>query len=538
MKSSPSAEGRQTKEGFAKWPADLVVRWLSKNGNVQTLLAIMEHGCESGSDYSGLAGEIECLHQLKAGLLEVLKCRSVDLQFRHTSFCDNGAVQQDVLLWAATEICGGDCCLFADMGDKLPAAIASWLDAAMPREKAPPCEAAAAYNQMSAYLMAERAVAFHDDVTAPCLTHGRRCRVHPISRRSPAEDQPLKRMRQGDSEVPTESNDKVLRIKFGGTICRGWSSSGGQLRFADPSERLHGSFVAERRRRAEVHGEDVFFAECVRNYPSQVKLQEPLQDSHEVFSVNVNPIDYGWPVRRPRVFSAGVNKETMVWIGSADPAAEFKEIFQTDLTCDGGVFLFADVAEVHADLSRRCALRGNFSVPSLESIQFFTSMPPGMVMRYRAHDEIRRAAIDEFDGDPSEMAWFGDLHQWPGSGVSTPGTLIPTQLTQGDLFVWRGETKRFVMPCEILQAHGYNVCDTISHFPSVLKPKLLTLKRSDLQLLCGNGWHLPLMSSWVLYILSNVRRRKLASIQPEKTILVASQSAQGHDVEEKDVTEA
>jgi hypothetical protein len=99
---------------------------------------------------------------------------------------------------------------------------------------------------------------------------------------------------------------------------------------------------------------------------------------------------------------------------------------------------------------------------------------------------------------------------------------MPTQLTQGDLFVWQGQTKRFVMPFEILQAHGYNVCDSIKAFPSILKPKLQTLKRSDLQTLCGNGWHLPLMSAWVLYVLSNIQRRRPMSIEPEKLLLSSS----------------
>jgi hypothetical protein len=77
-------------------------------------------------------------------------------------------------------------------------------------------------------------------------------------------------------------------------------------------------------------------------------------------------------------------------------AADFAEIFQEQLHVDGGVFLFAHESEVQADLMRRAALRGNFSVPLLgEMPQVTHVMPPGMCMRYQAHDEVRKAESAE-----------------------------------------------------------------------------------------------------------------------------------------------
>jgi hypothetical protein len=299
-------------EDFARWPSRVVLRWVHGVGpdRVAKLKSAIQHGCLVGSDYSGLGGEIEVMHQLGQGLQDVMNFKADDFKVAHTSFCDIGLVQQDVLKWAAAQLCGG-ACVFGDMNHKLPPFAVNWLDAAMPR-KCSLDQAVASYKQMGDYLMSEREQVFNDDVVAYCLAHGKPCKVHLPSRYP--DERRVKRMRHNRTgQEDEEKDDETLRMKFGGTICRGWSSSGGQMRFGDPSERLHGVFVAERRHRAEVADEDLFISECVKNYPSRIKLTEPLADTHDVFTVNVNPIEYGYPIRRPRVFSAGINKQTLVW---------------------------------------------------------------------------------------------------------------------------------------------------------------------------------------------------------------------------------
>ena len=101
---------------------------------------------------------------------------------------------------------------------------------------------------------------------------------------------------------------------------------------------------------------------------------------------------------------------------------------------------------------------------------------------------------------------FADLEQWPGVGPFSPGIILPCQLTHGSIYSWI--RKGCLHPMEMLQAHGYNVFPGSSRkYPSQMTDFFKTQTTNSNLILAGNGWHLPSMASWIVYVLSNVTRR-------------------------------
>ena len=60
--------------------------------------------------------------------------------------------------------------------------------------------------------------------------------------------------------------------------------------------------------------EDLCFFECTPHYPI-LRLREALKDTRHLLFVKDGPELHGWPHRRKRVLAAGVNKQTLQWVG-------------------------------------------------------------------------------------------------------------------------------------------------------------------------------------------------------------------------------
>ncbi len=75
-------------------------------------------------------------------------------------------------------------------------------------------------------------------------------------------------------------------------------------------------------------------------------------------------------------------------------------------------------------------------------------------------------------------------------------------------------------PFELLQAHGFNLFEESStNFASNFTPFFSGCSANSVQVLSGNGWHLPSMASWMAYVLSNVRRiDRNMTLNPERAV--------------------
>ena len=71
---------------------------------------------------------------------------------------------------------------------------------------------------------------------------------------------------------------------------------------------------------------------------------------------------------------------------------------------------------------------------------------------------------------------------------------------------------------EHANAQGWNVAQDGDHAPQIL-PQMLQTSSSKLKKLSGNGWCLPVVASWMLYVWSNSYRRLPVMIANELHVL-------------------
>ena len=159
----------------------------------------------------------------------------------------------------------------------------------------------------------------------------------------------------------------------------------------------------------------------------QEKLRVPLAETHEVLSITACPQMLGWPVRRTRVFSAGVNRSSMVWLGPTDPdelQRHFESFFKCTMNVTADCFLVASDSEIHAEQRRLAKLRGHCVSADSSAVLMpkHQVYAPGQLLRFQGYDEKRPTG---------SSTWFADLEQAPGRGASTPGVIIPSMLTHG-----------------------------------------------------------------------------------------------------------
>ena len=331
-------------EELSDWPRT-IVHCLTVGGDPgaerrdSRLVGMVQQGVQLSSDYSGMSGEHEIFRHLMSAIKsELLPDDPFPYTVETLRVCDIGKVQQRILGWMSMNLEGGGrMCVMKDINDRLPQHARAWLDAAMPSANSSKPAAASAYAQIAAWLMENKSALFTSSSMAPCCTHNRLCPVYPMWHHSDRiqlkpespfaqvdvrESMPSKRPRLGAVFMGSPIL-RPLRITLAGTTCKGWASAGKQLRFADPSERPHSIFTAERAALAEAMQEDIFFSECTSAYPASQKLSGPLSATHHIISLEIRADALGWPVRRTRCFTAGLNKRLVAWAGPTDVAAEF-----------------------------------------------------------------------------------------------------------------------------------------------------------------------------------------------------------------------
>ena len=91
-------------------------------------------------------------------------------------------------------------------------------------------------------------------------------------------------------------------------------------------------------------------------------MTSPLEDTHQVLSLILSPSMLGWPVRRTRMFSAGLNRNKIAWLGpesSEDLLEDFMSFFAASVEVDGGVFLISSEEDVLAEEKRMARCRGH-----------------------------------------------------------------------------------------------------------------------------------------------------------------------------------
>ena len=535
------------KQDHDEWPLRNLER-IFQHGDGQDaarrarLQALFSTGLIVAGDYSGLWGDRECLEQTKAAL-KMWPGWDVDMEkaIHHVRSCDKDSTCKVVLKHWATEVDNGKSCVFDDLFDRLPPWARVWVEGAVPAADASPEVAVAAHTDIFQYLHKHRELIFPRTAVSPCLVHGKDCCVDVLSafqeqQVREAKELTAKQARFEDVDAEVDVADPVSRpwvISGAGTTCVGWSPAGKQQQFADPSEAPHAVYLVERIAKAEDEREDVFLQENSERYRYKEKLVEPLGSTHLILAIRWSPEDGGHPVRKPRTFAAGLNLRTTAWLGPDpdDIQEDFQRFFGRVCEANAGHFLQAGPEMVQEKRKAMAANRGHhIGDDELDNLPLDAMcarlMPPCMLMRYRKH-RLARLAI----GEPEP--WFADLEQDFKKGASTPGSILPSHLTHGTMWVWAGGTERPVHPLESLYGHGFLV------FPSKFRCNLLDiflqLGGRGLTRLCGNGHHLPTMAAWQLYILCHiVRLDRRAVAGPHPWLRKSSSWFVQDDVEQDD----
>eukprot|EP00438_Fugacium_kawagutii_P033637 Skav229860 [mRNA] locus=scaffold148:134151:135907:- [translate_table: standard] len=256
-------------------------------------------------------------------------------------------------------------------------------------------------------------------------------------------------------------------------------------------------------------------------YPDRTeKLAEPLKKTHLLMSVVLEPSMLGWPARRKRMFSCGLSKATMAWIGpqnSDDVLKDFLRFFEEPVTEDGSVFLLADQKAIYDEQRVLARLRGHVHTPeNVTDLGKHQFLAPGQLVRLEAYRKHFAAWMEK---NPTKEV-FVDLDQ-NLQGSSTAGEWIPSLLTHGSIYALKAD--RLVTMGELFFSHGYNM------FGFGKGSSIRTCRAKDFLKECsipnqmhllGNGWHLPVVASWFLYCLAHtVRLNRNVTVIPEKSLL-------------------
>ena len=292
--SSALPRGPETLDDLMDWPSQLL-QCIEQTagglfGRLQKLLA---RPVRVTSAYSGIDAPRESLYQLGQAL-QARYGQSLTLQFCHAT--DKAKAPQEVLMYLAKNVDGGASCVFSDLEDRLTSETREYLDSMMPKDGQSSEAKKLAYDAMSEYLNRQCFRLFNPLSTSYCLVHGRECRTSPEENNRDEEGFP----------VP-------LLLHFAGTTCTAWSNAGKRERFTHQSERTHAVWLAERLSLAQRDAEDICFQECVVNYPTTIKMRDPLWETHIVVTARTGPEALGWPTSRPRRFSAAINRRRQGW---------------------------------------------------------------------------------------------------------------------------------------------------------------------------------------------------------------------------------
>jgi hypothetical protein len=422
---------------------------------------------------------------------------------------DWGKAQARALCELSTLSDEGSSCVFGDIKDRLTAQCKQWVEAASPTKSMSQSSAKEANSSILAFLRTYKDSNFKVSCTAPCVQHGVDCPVfalHAFRQQREADDaaassstQPLKRKKMGSAPwwttlAPESNGGEPLSFGISGLVCTDWCALGEQRRGGGLTEPNHHVWEVEKTFTAEKDLEDLFFSENSDRYP--------------VVSLKVSPRDLGFPMRRRRLFTAGLCKRKWAWIGPStceEVQDEFIKFFGSTCELTGDVYYAADSAEIEQMVQemsskRRKILPEGWKKMRMSEYLHMISCPSAMVRKgeYDNQMHIKQSLGGSF---------LADLDHNPGFGPS-PGPDMPSLDTHPTIFSWL--CGRLATPMELLAAQGVDAYSQLSGGRSLSPLHTLFQKYSSnkVRFMAGNSMHIPTHAAWMLYVISRMARRE------------------------------
>ena len=494
------------------------------------LLRNMQRGLLVSTDFSGYDAPRECFRILSAALSKGFLSSQVPPKIHVVRSCDCGTLQRRCLEMQSETMDHGASCVFNDVAHRLDDDTRQWLIEASPTKKMSIAEAQAANKMVGEFLETNRATIFRPEVDSYCSMHRQRCPVFTLpALRSPekivqaspatsrAKTQPLpwwkkpnpfQRQEADSAHADAVAHEPVI-CNISGLVCTDYTPLGKRrgLVGAGLTEPMHALWLSERSWLAANALEEWYWTENSSAYPLETKQAQELQNTHHVHHVTVCPTSFGFPMRRKRTFSFGLQKAKWAWIGPSrqqDIQQEFEDLFGKELTLPGDVYLQAGEEDVHAFVKARSSHR-KASLPhgweAMPMRDYMTSLvPPGAMVRLAQYDKVRQ------DRQDAAGHFMADLDHNLDCGPKCGGVL-PALDTHASIFSWN--LNRLALGQELLQAQGVDFFPQLAGNRGVSPLVEVFNKFGDttLRMFAGNAIHIPLFSAWLLYCIGNVRLR-------------------------------
>ena len=517
--------GPETIEDVTGWASNFATTLLETE-SASTLRENLQQGLLVTTDFSGYDAPRECLRVMLGALSTASGTQLPDAHVLRS--CDFGVPQRKCLMAQSDMYDGGSSCVFCDLHDRLSEEHRNWISAASPTKGMLPQEAREANRNVANFLEQQRNTLFSLGSRSYCAQHNQMCPLHVLpafrdlqkkqakpdlaEKASPAR----KRRRQccpwwqqpGSASLSTLCADKEpLVLNISGLVCTDYTPLGKKKGCSGSglTEPTHAVWSAERTWLAVNSLEDVFFTENSSSYPVTTKQVDPLAATHDVKHVVVCPTELGFPMRRRRVFTVGIDRARWVWTGpsSAEEVQEdFLNVFGKSLEISGDVYACAPAEDIFAFSEERAGRRKtklpkNFrDLPMREYLHCL--LPPGAMCRLASYQKVR-AERKGISG-----SFFADLDHNVDYGPSC-GPLIPSLDTHPNIFSF--QHSRLLLPAELLQAQGINMFlnegeATVSPLASIFKD----FSEVELRHFAGNSMHVPTFTAWMMYAFAHIRR--------------------------------
>jgi hypothetical protein len=389
--------------------------------------------------------------------------------------CDNNHGVQEVLQKMRRPLSPKH--IFGDIMDRLPPQRRQFLEA-VPTPTSSSSEAIEEYYKRCQVVLQDP-TSFPSTATSHCMVHGRDC---PVA--SPGG--------------PVNPRDE-LDITSGSSTCVEFSQMNYKRKgiSSDQSTKPFFTWVWERTFRRE----SLALHECAASFPVEFFARPLLavdtvypdgeDPKYKVVSTVFGPEMLGWPYARPRALSMAISEQKLKWSGSM---SEFHVWFGSRArSLDGHAFFVAGKQRVQQEIHRRSLRNYIFEGPEGRPPTWQdVTLPSHMVrlkdLRWDFYERQTTAGDDFMLTDLAQTA------EWARSGVMCPTLLKASE-------VWSDTHDRCLLGEEHLFAHGY---PTFQSMGWEMPFDVEGMTQATLKRLCGNGWHLEAVGSFLAYVLSQV----------------------------------
>ena len=469
-----------TLDGFLSWPRDVVRNLQRQPELVYRLDRILLDGVVGHTDFSGKRCPETGLNMFVHDFQEEVSCKPEHILWWRS--CD----LKPVCVYLAAKAPQPPRHVFGSLLGRLPPQCQKEIVELRPHASASRAVKIQAYRNQREYLKDKSDACFPKQGQSCALHAGCHCmgRWHrPIGETSP------------------------LSMCIAGSMCTPWTSFGkheGEASQHSESFHIWAREVAE--------GEyGVVTLENSPNFPQNI-FEEELNDSSGcgkcfIASIVFGPEDLGWPVRRRRKFMSAIDLSQYIWVGpqtQAAIAAEFGKLFFKPLRVQGDVFLAPDSAE---EIGLRQALAKNrglqLSQYDAENIDVKLLMPPGERSEFLKYE----AEAKRFLKDPANRSCIADISQ-TFTARQRMSALIPTLMSSTKLFSF--SAGRWVTQTDLECSLGHPPPRSEAHNryrPVLAHGPLQELSDSARQCLSGNAMHLAAITTWQVYVLSNIIKK-------------------------------